>query len=220
MSSSPSSAAADAVAAAFDFEQLDAPLETERPPRLGEAVERAKAVIARAEAEADAIREAARAVGYDEGFAAGRTDAQLQLQPAAAALGEALSAVRDQQVRAADAVERHAVELAVEIAGKVVAGALEVEPERVLDVISGALRATVERDRVVILVNPDDLELVRSSIDQVAASLGGIEQVEVQQERRVPRGGAVLRTSVGEIDARIQTKLEQSKAAIAAELGG
>lgn len=211
MSSSPS---------AFDFEQLAVPAESSRPVGMAEAADRARALIAQAQVEADQLRNHARAAGFSEGIAAGRAEAVQSLQPAAAALAEALAGVRELQSRAADAIERDAVALAVQLAEKVIAGAIEVEPERVLDVVRGALRAIVERDRVVILVNPGDLDLVRGSVDQLAASLGGIEQLEVQEERRVAPGGAMLRTPVGEVDARIQTKLEQARQAVVAELGG
>ena len=77
------------------------------------------------------------------------------------------------------------------------AGAIEVEPERVLDVIRGALRAIVERESVVLQVNPDDLELVREWLTRSPASLGGIEHVEVQEERRVERGGALCARAWG-----------------------
>ena len=58
------------------------------------------------------------------------------------------------------ALEAQAVDLALCIAEKVVGGALAVEPERVLEAVRGALRALVERERVTVLVHPDDLELV------------------------------------------------------------
>jgi flagellar biosynthesis/type III secretory pathway protein FliH len=166
------------------------------------------------------VREEARSAGFAEGYAAGQAEARAQLEPAATAIGEALTGLRELHARAADSVERHAVDLAIQVAEKVVAGALEVGPERVLDVVRGALHAIVERERVVVLVNPDDLELVRASADDLAGSLGGMEALEIQQERRVPRGGALLRTAVGEVDARISTKLEKARTVIEAELGG
>jgi flagellar biosynthesis/type III secretory pathway protein FliH len=42
-------------------------------------------------------------------------------------------------------------------------------------------------------------------------SLGGIEHCEVQAERRVSRGGALVRTPDGDVDARIETKLERAR---------
>jgi flagellar assembly protein FliH len=216
MSSSPS--AATASTAGFDFEQLTPPPAPKPMPRPEEAATHAQALVVAAEREAEQIREQARRSALEEGYAAGRADALRELAPSAQALAAALSSARAREVEVAERIERDAVVLAVGIAQKVVAGAIAVEPERVLDVIRGALRAIVERESVVLQVNPDDLELVRDALGEVAASLGGIDHLEVQGERRVERGGALLRTSVGEVDARVQTKLEKAQAAVESEL--
>jgi flagellar biosynthesis/type III secretory pathway protein FliH len=50
---------------------------------------------------------------------------------------------------------------------------------------------------------------VRAAADELAASLGGIEHLEVQAERRVGRGGAVVRHPEGDVDAQLATKLER-----------
>src|SRR4051812_19818592 len=215
MSSSPSAAQN----AAFDFEQLAPPPRVERPPSMDEAHDRARAIIAAAESQAAAIREQARREGYAEGMVAGRADLKQLAEPAVHALSEAAARVREFQLEAAESVEREAVVLALEIAEKVVAAAIEVQPERVLDVVRGALRALVDRERLVIQVNPEDLEIVREGLDELTGALGGIEHVEVQEERRVQRGGAVIRTGVGEIDANIRSKIDRAREATLQELG-
>ena len=116
------------------------------------------------------------------------------------------------------ALERRAVELGLALAAKVLAGAIEAEPERVVEAVRGALRGIVERERIIVLVNPDDLDIVREAMDEVRASLGGIEHCEVQAERRVGRGGCVVRTPVGDVDARVETKLERAREVVAAAL--
>jgi flagellar assembly protein FliH len=172
-------------------------------------------VMAEARAEADQIREAARA----EGYAAGRQDAVAALEPALVALTQAVADVQASQAEAAVELERRAVELGLALARKVLGAALEVEPERVLEAVTGALRGIVERERVTVLVNPADLDIVRESMDGLRASLGGIEHCEVQAERRVGRGGCIVRTPVGDVDARVETKLERAGEVIAAALG-
>jgi flagellar biosynthesis/type III secretory pathway protein FliH len=204
--------------AAFDFAQLAPAPPQQRPPSMLEAQSRAQAIVARAEAEAERIRNEARQQGFAEGMVAGRDQLRSLAEPVVDALSQAVEELRELQGNAADIVERDAVVLAMEIAEKVVAGALDVEPERVLDVVRGALRAIVERERIVIQVNPEDLGIMREGLDELAGSLGGIEHVEVQEERRVKRGGAVVRTSVGEIDANITTKLERARAAVEEQL--
>ncbi|MBS1869763.1 MAG: hypothetical protein JSS99_08870 [Actinobacteria bacterium] len=176
--------------------------------------------LAAAQAEAAAIRAQARAEGHADGLSAGLEEGRAQVASALAALEAArleLDALRD---ATADAVERDAVSLAVSLAEKVVAGALAVEPERVLDVVRGALRRLGERRRVTVLVHPDDLELVRAAAGGFAGELGGIEHCEVQAERRLSRGGAVVRTDEGQVDASIETQLARARELVAAELGG
>src|SRR4051794_11391449 len=141
----------------FDFMALEAP-----PPPLPAVDEAAAVMTALAQAEQDAalLREQARA----EGFAAGRAEALASLEPAVAALHSAAAAVAAQQAEAAEALERRAVELGMALAAKILAGTLEVEPERVVESVRGALWGIVERERITVLVNPEDLELVRSAM--------------------------------------------------------
>ena len=198
----------------FDFETLE-PVAPPRPLDLDERRQAAERLVAEAQAQADAIRAQAQA----EGFAAGREEALAALEPALAALGAAVESVRAEQVAAAEALERRAVDLGLALAGKVVAGTLAVEPERVVDAVQGALRGLVERERVTVLVNPDDMEIVSEAIENVRASLGGIEHCVVEAERRVGRGGCIVRTPVGEIDARVETKLARASEVVSAALG-
>ena len=192
-----------------------AELEQLAPPPSQDPTVAAQQIIDAARAEAGALRAQAVESGRAEGVRLGRAAAAAELGPAVAALGEALvqaDALRDATVAQA---EQRAAQLAVAIAEKVVAGALEIEPERVVDVVRGALRGLLDGDRIVVSVHPDDAELVR------AAGLGSPEApVEVFAERRVARGGAVVRTSVGEVDARIEHKLDAVRAIVTAELSG
>jgi flagellar biosynthesis/type III secretory pathway protein FliH len=204
---------------AVDFGQLT-PVEAPEPaPSLEQAALNARRLVAAAEAEADRIREEARAAGYAEGLALGRSEALDEMTPSVAAAASTLEAVRGLEADACERVETAAVELSLQVAERVVAGAVAVTPERLLDVVRGALRTIIERERVILLVHPDDLDLMRSSVADVAGSLGGIEHLEVQEERRVGRGGAIVRTSLGEVDARIETKLERVRSVVEQELG-
>jgi flagellar assembly protein FliH len=204
-----SSAASAATLYAFEHLESSAPA---NPGAPGQA-------IAHAQAQADAIREQARREGFQQGLAEGRTEGQAGVESAAAALAQAIEQEREQREQAALALAHDAVELALDLAAKVVHGALEIQPERVIDVVRDALRPIADRRRITILVDPADLELVTESIDRLRAQAGGIELCEVQADRRVGRGGAIVRNSEGEVDASIATQLEKAREIVAAELG-
>ncbi|HYF24974.1 MAG TPA: FliH/SctL family protein [Baekduia sp.] len=164
------------------------------------------------EAEAAAAREAGRREGLEEGRAA--------LRGAVDALATAAAALDAERERVAADCEREAVALGLRIAEQALVGALEVQAERVVDVVRGALRRLVERGRVTVLVHPDDLELVREAAADLVAQLGGIEHLEVQAERRVARGGAVVHTPEGDVDATLAAKLERAREVVADALRG
>jgi flagellar biosynthesis/type III secretory pathway protein FliH len=198
----------------FSFEALEAPV-VNAAPASDSGPDAVLATLARAEAEAGALR----AVAREEGLREGREEALAALTPALEALNQAVEAMQLEQYARADRLEAHAVDLGLFLAEKVLGGALAVEPERVVESVRGALRGIVERERVTVLVHPDDLELVRDAMDAVRASLGGIEHCEVQAERRVSRGGAIVRTPDGDVDARLETKLLRAREVVEAALG-
>jgi flagellar biosynthesis/type III secretory pathway protein FliH len=199
--------------AEFSFETLEAPVVAPgaRPYAEADAV---MAALAQAEADADAMRAAAR----EEGLREGREEALAALTPALEALAQASEAVEASQHVRAERLEAHAVDLALFLAEKVIGGALAVEPGLVVEAVRGALRGIVERERITVLVHPEDLELVRDAMDGLRATLGGIEHCEVQAERRVSRGGAVVRTPDGDVDARVETKLQRAREVVEAAL--
>ena len=173
-------------------------------------------VLAEARAEADSIRRQA----LEEGYTAGRHEALEALAPGAGRARRcrrARCALR--RPSAAAELERRAVELGLALARRCSPVRCRVEPERVLDSVQGALRGIVERERVIIMVNPDDLEIVKGAAEELKATLGGIEHCVIEAERRVGRGGCIVRTPVGDVDARVETKLERASEVVAAALG-
>ena len=143
-------------AAPFEFAPLDAlaPSAVAAPPEI----------------DVDAVR----AEGFNDGYTAGAADARAAVEPAVAALQSAATELAALRADVAERTERAAVELALQIAGQVLQGAIAVDPERVVDAVRGALRRLVERDRVLLLVHPDDLDVVREHAATLVAELGGI----------------------------------------------
>ena len=199
----------------YNFEQLDTSADAERAPAD---------VLAAAWAEAELIRERARTEGEAAGYAAGMQRAEAEFQTVADGLvraldeaAQALAATRDELV---ESLTRQAGEVSLGVSRQIVAAAVEVKPELVLDVIRGAMRRLAERHRLTVLVNPEDLERVSGSIERLRGEMGGIEFMEVLSDRRIEQGGAIVETEYGEIDATIATQMDNAKALLAAALVG
>ncbi|MEN2577646.1 FliH/SctL family protein, partial [Acinetobacter baumannii] len=64
--------------------------------------------------------------------------------------------------------EEALVRLAVDVAERIVKADLQLHPERVLNVLEGALRKAFVRDRLTVVCNPADLALIEEGQDALA----------------------------------------------------
>jgi flagellar assembly protein FliH len=181
----------------YAFEQLSSG--RVEPSGASSVTVRAAGIVEAARIEAAAIRAEARERGFAEGRADGLASVAEEIAPARAALAAAVAGVRATIGELTAQAEQQAVELALALADKVLATALEVRPELVGDVVVGALRGLTERE-LKVEVHPDDVEFLS----------GAVEGIEIIPERRVARGGCIVRTPDGEIDARIPEQLRRA----------
>jgi flagellar assembly protein FliH len=195
----------------YTFRQLESSGNTDRTPAD---------VMARALAEGEQIRERARAEGYELGIQQGTEQARAEAASAIAALNEAMRGISATREELAETLTAQAGELAMLTAEQIIAGAIDVQPQRIVDVVRGALRRLSDRHRLTVLVNPADMEALAVAVSSLQAELGGIEHLHVQADRRIARGGAVAQTAYGEIDVSISAQLQSARELIAAALAG
>jgi flagellar assembly protein FliH len=174
---------------------------------------RAAEIVQQAQAEAGQIRAAAEAEGRERGYADGVAAAQADLADARQALDATIAGIASSRDELLVQVEQRAGELAVALAAKIIGTALDLSPELVVENVAGALRRVDgARDRVVVEVNGEDAPFVAAAADSLQEQFA--MSIDVVSERRVPRGGAVVRTEEAEIDARIATQLERAQSII------
>ncbi len=148
------------------------------------------------------LREQVRAEAYAEGLAAGRAEGEqscARMKQLVESFGDALENL---DFRLADMV----LELALDIARQVVAGELAAHPERILEVVNLALKQMVESTREArLLLNPDDAALVRPYLEQVLDKA----RLRVVEDLRIVRGGCLIETPHGDIDATLPARWRQ-----------
>jgi flagellar assembly protein FliH len=190
-------------AVSYAFEPLEP---SAAPPR-----DAAARVLAKAMADAERIRQSARAEGMQEGRTAGHEQGTAEIAAGSAALAAAVAGIEALRAETVQAIESDAIDLALRLAGKILAGAQQAQPELVVDVVQGALRRIVDRRRITVMVNPADLVLVKAAIGQLTAQGSGVEICDLQADERVGLGSAIVRTSEGEVDASVHTQLERAR---------
>ncbi len=148
------------------------------------------------------LREQVRAEAYAEGLVAGRAEGEqacMRMKQLVESFGDALENL---DFRLADML----LELALDIARQVVAGELAAHPERILEVVNLALKQMVESTREArLLLNPEDAALVRPHLEQVLDKA----RLRVVEDVRIVRGGCLIETPHGDIDATLPARWRQ-----------
>jgi flagellar biosynthesis/type III secretory pathway protein FliH len=167
--------------------------EAEARRRLDQAEAEARALLDGAMAEADALRAEAASEGREQGLASAR---------------ELLARAALERDRLLAAAEPLLVEVAFTAAQRVLSRVVERDREAVIEVASRALEVVRHRVSVTIRVHPDDLDTLREREPRLLEIAAGARAIALVGDAAIERGGAVIVTEAGTLDAQLSTQLE------------
>ena len=154
---------------------------------------------------------------YEKGFSQGQKDGfalgKKRLEESAKRLEAVINSLSGLKMRLYRESEEEILRLAIEIAKKIVHRELTVDTDAVLRTIRKATDFLNERTSIRILLNPADMDKVEEAVPQLKVEKK-IESVELVPDPSVSRGGCILETGFGTVNATIEDQL----AAIAEEL--
>lgn len=208
--------------------------------RLQQAEEEAEAIIEaarqqvqqmmdEAQAEMDAWWEArrqedeiVRAQTSEEGFMSGVEQGREQgwqeaREEYSHALAEARSILEDAPLwkrRKIGEAEPFVLELTLEIARKVIGEQLTCDQEHLLTLIRRALSHTQEYKAITVAVSPDSYMYVQENRTRLVDVLDSQVEVTIVPDESAADGGCIIRTSLGNVDARVDTQLAEIKKAL------
>ena len=156
----------------------------------------------------NAEREAAkkgREEGREEGYREGKAEAERLIGRLHAILERAM--IKRGEIL--EEAEAQVVELVLLVSKKVVKVISENQKSVVVQNIAQALRKLKTKSDVIIRVNLADLELASEHIKDFVQLTENAKKITVVEDTTVDRGGCVIETDFGEIDARISSQLHE-----------
>jgi flagellar biosynthesis/type III secretory pathway protein FliH len=177
---------------------------------VADAERRGAALLDEAAHRAQTLAEDARRSGHDSGYADGAQEAQSSMADMIATLGAIVEGARGERHALLAAAEPELVRLAVGIAERVLHQQIALDRGVVVEMAKVAISRLVEKESVTVRVNPGDLERMREHRDELLSN-GEIKNFRVVEDQRVDRGGVVVETDGGTIDARISTQVNEAK---------
>lgn len=167
-------------------------------------------------------RQAAERRAYEEGFAQGEKDgrvaAERQSGPLLTALETLLGELDGIRNRIRQHLETEVVELALQVARKVIRHELTVSNDAILCVVKEAMGNMEDPGRIAIRLNPEDLKRIRGAGEQFECVMENRDSLVFEEDPGIECGGCYIQTEFGDIDARIQEQLRAVEEAFRAEL--
>lgn len=161
---------------------------------------------------------AAEKQGYEQGFAEGFREGSSAQKNEALTAVNALQAVREEvgsfKEKILQSTEQQVLELCIAIAEKILHQEISMDRGVIQSVLKDAFRTLVDRENVKIRLNSEDFRYLIEIKADFINSLDGVRNVFFEEDGSIPRGGAILESSSGEVDARIGEQLAEVKAAM------
>lgn len=168
----------------------------------------AKANTAVTEVEGDAEKRGFQA-GREEGYAEGKAEAERLIER----MHTILEKAQDKRAEILASTEQQIVDLVLLISRKVIKIISENQRNVVVSNVVQALRKVKGRGDISIRVNIEDLKLTTEHVKDFIRIIEGVKNITVVEDSSVDRGGCIIETEFGELDARISSQmaeLEQS----------
>jgi flagellar assembly protein FliH len=159
-------------------------------------------------------REKAYRSGFEDGKQMGLEEGRKQGEKIARDFFSLLKDIKIQRENIFKESEQVVLKLALALASKIICSAVEVRPEVVLDVARNAIHHLVDKNKVVLRVNPKDYELIKLHQNDLLASIDGIKSLEIEEDVRVKPGGCLIETDSGNVDARLENQMQVLKEAL------
>jgi len=167
-------------------------------------------IVDEARAEAERIRREAFESGFAQGREKGFGETASQMQSALAFLKKLASSLKEEEQRLLKQVEPEIIKLAVAVAEKIVGRAVEVDRDIVKRCVARAVEKIVEREKLIVYVNPVDLAVVLEYKTDLAEMFDGIKNIEVvASENGVSPGGCTVETEFVKANGQIEAQVEE-----------
>jgi flagellar assembly protein FliH len=146
---------------------------------------------------------------YERGFEEGQRQAERGLANVFKSLREGISEVINLREQILRDCEEDLLKLSIIVARKIVHQEITQDRSILAKVVTAAIDVTSESDDIIVRLNPEDYKLVTSNKLNYLNGSCGERPLNLKPDEAVSFGGCIVDTVMGEIDARLETQLEE-----------
>ena len=198
--------------AAFNLDDIAAQADQYLAGVRAEAAE----IVAKAQREADGIRQRAKATGREAGLQQAQHVVAAQAAPAIDSLRAAVAELHQGKQAWISHWETGAVHLAAAIAARVIRREVRCQPDITLSLVREALDLAAGSPNVRLHLNPEDYKTLGSQVRTLIDAMSALGDAEVTADASIGRGGCRVETRFGAIDQQIESQLQRIEEELAA----
>lgn len=190
-------------------------IEKEREKLLSEM--EAKSAAARKKAAAEGFEEGRKA-GHDQGIDDARKEASRDaadtIRSSVELLESVYTALEEKMTDLVSLQSPRLVRMWERLLSRMLLKEVALDGETAIRVLRGVLERISEKERLLVYLNPEDVDSVRNRRDEYGDLLRGVRHLEFTPDPNVDAGSCIVETNMGIYDARWRTQLEQIGAEI------
>jgi len=115
--------------------------------------------------------------------------------------------------------EKEILDLTFAIAKKIIHREIATDESAIKDTILNALSFAVEKSKIILKINPEDLDYVEKLRTLFFAEVKDLKSISITSDPSITRGGCFLETPYGDIDSSVETQLEEVYQSLEKEWG-
>jgi len=162
--------------------------------------------------------EKGKAEGFAAGEKAGHDKAKAAFDAEIAKLKEQTAKyfkqLEDSKKAMINGLEHILLRFCVELTKKIISCELETNKEMITATIKRALSMIADRENILIRVAPEDMETASGNKDFLSSVTERLEHVRIEVDARINKGGCVIESNSGTVDARLGVQLDEVEALV------
>ncbi len=188
---------------------IKADAENQAAAIIEKAKSEAAQIVAEAQAQHDKIVSEARQEGFEQGSQEGYEKGSAEVERLIERMHKILEAVMQRREEILADTESQIVELVILMARKVIKILSENQKNVIMANTVAALRKVKTRGNVTLRVNIEDVKLATAHASEFIQHVENVQGITVQEDSSVEKGGCIVETDFGAIDARISSQLTE-----------
>lgn len=141
--------------------------------------------------ECEILKENAQAAGFSEGYQT---------------WAEHVAKLEQEIIQVRADMEQLLVPVALKAAKKIVGREIELSDDTIVDIVSNSLKAVSQHKKITVYVNKKDLEPLEKSRNRLKELFESLEVLSLRERADIARGGCVIETEGGIINAQLENQ--------------